>query len=380
VQYDGSRGTELYYGKAIYISTGDYTTDSSPGGVAQLSRIQSVDWAVSYPVDFSLYTPGVYDPYLKAPAGVSLTLRWLNTSAVNEYLIGLGQYNASGVLTYNLDAQKSLYMTVENTPGVDAIGASGAGESKTVLGFAQGVLTQFLVTAAVGGVVECQGTFDYLTSYIYSGAIGQPIPAVNYTDGSQVTGVFSLPAAQSLYVQPEPSGVYSTGIDYTSAIAATELIMTFPVGSPYGISLTGAQSCYLQSFTCNLAFPRLPMQNIGSQFPFARPVNYPIRVDLSTEAIVSQYQMDQLQRISCLGTGQYVNIIVKQPCSNATLFGLYFTELQLIEQDFVTSIGRNDVVSLKWRGVISNPFQTFFDPTVNFIVQLSNTGAWGTQW
>lgn len=382
MQYDGSRGVQQYAAKSVWISTGSYLDDSVGIGLAQLSRIQGVDWHVTYPLAFEQYTLGVYDPYMKQSAGVSLTLRWLNTSAVNEYFVGLGHYNASGQLVYGLDQEKSLYITVENTPGADAIGASGVGQTKTVLGFAQGLMSQFTVSAQVGALVECQATFDYLTSFVYSGASGQQIPAVDYQSGTQVTGLFTIPPANQQYVAVEPSGVYSTGYltDYTSAIPARDLIMTFPVGAPFGVTMTGAQSVYLQSFSCNLGFPRQPMQQIGYDFPSRRPIVYPITVDLSTEAIVSQYQADQLQRISCLGTGQYVNIIVKQPCSNATLFGLYFSELQLVSQDFVTSIGRNDVVSIRWRGVISNPFQTFFDPTVNFVVDTATSGAWGTHW
>jgi hypothetical protein len=210
--------------------------------------------------------------------------------------------------------------------------------------------------------------FECLTSFVYSGQSGNQIPAINYTDGSQVTGVFSLPPVSVQYTAPNPAGYLSTGSsNYVSALAYDELIMTFPNATPFGVTLTGDQSCYLQSFNCSIGIDRFPMKTMGYTYPSARPIVYPIHIELSAEAIVSSYQADQLQRISCLGTGNWINIIVKQPCSNATLFGLYFTGLQLMSQEFVNTIGNRDVVSFQWKGIISNPYQVFFGPTINYL-------------
>lgn len=380
--YDGSRTIESYFSKACYVSTGDYTTDSQPSGlgVGQLSRIQSLDWTVAYSNDFPTYITAAYESYAQRNPTPVVTLRWLESSPANERLLGLCNLSTPDSAALTLDSEKSLYLTVENT-AVDAIGASGAGQSKTVIGLAQGVLTQYTLSAAVGGLIQAQASLEFLTSFIYSGQSGNAVPAVNYSDGSQVASVFTLPSASSQYTTPEPSGYLSTGgADYTAAIAATDLIMTFPAGSPFGVLLTGAQSCYIQSFSCTLAIGRHDFKPLGYTYPAARPVVWPIQVDLTTEAIVSSYQADQLGRFGCLTGAQQINIIVKQPCTNATLFGLYFSELQLAGQDFITSIGRNDVVNLRWHGIIANPFQSFIDPTVNYLVRTDNTGAWGVNW
>lgn len=375
------RQTQTYQGKAVFTSTGDYTTDGVGVGMVQLSRITDMDWNVTYPVEQTMYLNAGNESYLPAPASVAVTLRWHNTNAQNERYIGLAQLRApNGSLLLSLDSPKSLYITVEDQNGVDAIGATGAAQSKTVIGLAQGLLNGYTLSAAVGGLVESQASLTYLTSFISSGASGGLIPAVNYQDGSQVTGTFVLPPASSQYLTDEPSGYLSTGAtNYTSAISSNDLIMTFPVGAPFGVTLTGYQSCYLQSFSCALSIERHELKPMGYAYSPTRPVVWPIHVDLSAEAIVSSYQVDQLQRLSCLGTGQHINVIVKQPCSNATLFGLYFTELQLVGQDFVASIGQHDVVSLHWRAILSSPSQAFFDPTVNYVVD--STGApWGGHW
>ena len=376
-----TRSVQEYYEKAVFISTGDYTTDTIGTGIAQLSRIQSVEFAATYPVEQQMYLNSANESWMNAPASVITTLRWFHTNGVNEQLIGLATHNPNGNWMLNLDTEKNLYVTVENTAGIDAIGASGIGQTKTVIGLGQSNLSRYVFNAAVGTIIQSEASFECLTSFIYSGQSGNQIPSVNYSDGSQLTGVFSLPPASSQYITNEPSGYLSTGsTDYVSAIAASDLVMTFPNATPFGVVLTGAQSCYLQSVNCSISIDRFAMKPMGYVYPSARPVVYPVHVDLTTDAIVSSYQADQLQRISCLGTGNWINVIVKQPCSNATLFGLYFTELQLISQNVTASIGRKDVVSFQWRAILSNPYQTVIDPTVNYIVRQDNSSPWGLTW
>lgn len=378
---DGTRTAQQYMGKSLFCSTGDYTTDGvgGTGALGQLNRIQSMEWSVEYPLQQPSYLNSATEAYLQHPGSISINLRWDHTQGRNESLLGLAQQLVSGVLTSNLEAEKNLYMTVENG-SYDAIGEAG-GESHTTIGFSQGVMTQYAISAAVGGLIEASASISYLSSFIYSGGTGLQIPSVVYQDGSQVAGTFTLPPASSQYTAVQPSGYLSTGAtDYDAAVGYRDLIMTFPQGSPFGVLLTGAQSCFLQSFTCTLGIARQELKPLGYVYPSHRPIQWPITVDLTTDAIVSNYVADQLGRINCLASGQWANIIVKQPCSNATLFGLYFDNLQLVGQQFSTSIGRNDVVTLHWRGVISNPYQVFYDPTINYIIRLDNSGAWGVGW
>lgn len=375
------RDRQTYQSKAVYISTGDFSTDGVGSGVIQLSRVTDLGFNINYPVTQQQYLNAANESWMSSPAGITASIKYLHTNGFNEQYLGLCYQNASGVLTLNLDQEKSLYITVENSPGIDAIGATGYPQTKTVIGFAQGLLTQYGISASVGGLIQSTASLNFLTSFIYSGQSGYAIPAVKYSDGSQVTGIFILPPASSQYITPEPSGHLSTGsTDYVSALSSSELIMIFPVGAPFGIVFTGYQSCYLQSFACSLNIDRTELKPLGYVYPPHRPTVYPIRVDLSLNAIVSSYQTDQLTRFSCLGTGQQINIIVKQPCSNATLFGLYFSELQLESQDFITTIGRNDIVNLKYKAILSNPSQAFFSPFINYIVRTDTSGAWGMNW
>lgn len=379
------RGVVQYWQHEVYFSSGSYATSQTvTGSIVQLSRIQDVSFSLPYPIEETMYMDGGYDSYLTHATQPTLNLRWFNTNSENERWVGLMNTLApSGTLGFDIDSEKNVYITTENSL-VDAVGATGYGQTKTVIGLGQCLLTQYQLSASVGGLVTADASFISLTAYVNSGQSGNQVPSVNYQDGMRMTGLYSLPAASSQYVTSLPSGTYPTGIyaNEVAAISANDLIMTFPQGSPFGVVLTGFQSCYLQSFSLALGINRQEIKPLGNVYPQNRGVLYPITVDLSTEAIVSSYQADALQRIGCLMTGQTneINVIVKQPCSNATMFGFYFDNLQLESQQFVTTIGRNDVVSLKWRGIITTPNQPFFNPFINFIYNADTTGAWGTKW
>lgn len=378
--YNG-RTTQDYWEKAIYCSSGSYLNDQTvPGSIQQLSRIHDAGWTVAYPLEQTMYLNGADESYLTRPTEVSFTMRWYHTQGRNEQYLGLVDY-PSGLsgLAFNLDAEKNIYISVENSL-VDAVGASGASQTKTVLGLGQALMTSYQLSAAVGGIVESEASFSALTMFVYSGASGNAVPAVSYSNGAQLTGQFILPAASSQYGSL-PSGYLPTGsVNDVSAISANDMVLIFPGTTPFGVTLTGAASCFIQSFSCALSFNRHELKPLGYEYPPHRAILYPIGVDLVTDVLVSAYQQDQLQRISCLGTGQQVYLIVKQPCSNATLFGLYFDNLQFENQDFVTSIGRHDVVSIKWKGIISNPYQVFFNPTVGYIVNPIDNSPWGVKW
>mgnify|MGYP001597124875 CR=1 FL=1 len=99
-----------------------------------------------------------------------------------------------------------------------------------------------------------------------------------------------------------------------------------------------------------------------------------------TEAIVGTYQADQLRRLTCTVTGQSAALIVKQPCSNLTTLGFYFSDLQVINQQFSESIGSYDRVTTTWRGFLKTPDDTFISPFYNYLIRLDTSGAWGTTW
>lgn len=374
-----SFSTQRYNSKSVFLSTGDSFGDQSSGAITQLARITDLSFSIPYAAAQVMYLNAANESYQTVPPPVDVTLKYSVTSPVNEYAMGLAQLlPPSGAMGFALDTPRNLYLSIENTPGVDAIGATGSSQTKTVIGLSQALLTSYQINASVGSLITAQASFNCLTANVYSGSVGQRSPTVNYQNGAQTTGLFSLPAASTQYNMG--TGLSTGALDYASALSSSEMIMMFPVGTPFGVVTTGYQECYLQSMSINLAFDRKEKRQLGYVYPSSRAILYPIRVDVTTNAIVSQYQADQLARFNCLATGQYVYMAIKQPCSNETLFGFYFDNLQIDSQDFTTTIGKLDVVSIKWKGLITNYSQPLFNPFVNYIFTADNTGIYGAKW
>lgn len=369
-----------YSNKVVYVSSGSFEQDHTvSGSLQQLSRVQDMSWQLLYPIEEQSYVDNGLDSYYSTPVGVNLNLSWLTTNGFNEWLIGLAKQDPSGTLTLGLEDERDLYLSIEDTQGLEAIGASRTAP-RTVLGLGQGVLTSYQMSASVGGFIESQASLSYLTATVYTGSSGQQVAAVNYQNGAQLTGRFVLPAATTQYNQ-NATGIGVLSTEDVSAIGARDLIMMFPAGDPFGVTYTGMQACYLQSVGLTMDVARNEWKPLGYAYPPARPVQYPIRVDLTTEAFVSRYQADTLRRMQCTTTtGNAVNVLVKQPCSNASLFGFYFSDLQIASQSFGTTIGGLDTVSTQWRGYIKSPSDVFVNPWVQYIIRMDTSGAWGTTW
>lgn len=371
---------QTYQTKSVFVSSGAADTDQTvSGSLRQLSRLQGWDWNTPYPVEMVTYLDAGSDAYESSHTPVNVDISYYHTNGRNEQYLGLiDTVGLNGNLTLNLEQEKNLYLVMENVPGVDAIGApTGIFPSKSVIAMGQALMTTYNMNARVGGIIQSRVTMNCLTAYSYTGNVGNKIPAVNYQDGTQKTGLFVIPQAVSQY------DVNATGISNplaASAISARDMIMVFAQDTPFGITFSGANECYLQGFDVTLSMDRRELKPLGSIYPPTRALHYPIRIDLSTDAIVNQYQKDQLDRIDCLGSGQSVYLIVKQPCSNMTLFGFYFDKLQIESQNFSTSIGQTDTVSIKWKGLITSPYTVFFSAAANGLFDANTQQPYGTQW
>ena len=340
----------------------------------QIPRVQGTTFSLDYPLVDNVYLDSSVEQYNTTPPGVNVDIRFYHTNGTAEYFLGLAKLNPSGTLILGLEDEKNLYISMEDAAGIDAVGAA-VDSPRTVLGLGNAVITAYEIGAQVGGLIESRATLNCLTANVYTGFSGVTIPAVNYQNGGSQTGLFIIPPALSQY----NSSSLATGLN-APALGAREMFIVYSQGTPFGATLTGQNACYLQSFNLALTVDRQEQKPLGYVYPAARPVMYPMRVDMNTEALMSSYQADTLERLSCTTTGFNVQMIIKQPCSNLVLFSFYLENMQLASQQIGQSIGPIDTMSLQWRGLIKTPNDIFFDPYYNYLVQVSDTGAWGTQW
>ncbi len=286
--------------KTVWVSSGLYSSDQTiSGSLLQLSRVHDASWSATYPLVDSAYVDGNIESFYPTSNGIDLSLQWLPVNLHNEAALGLIKVNNSvnycidttTDLLLGLDEEKNAYIAIEDAPGVDFVGAP-ASDSRTVLGLGQGCLTQYQLSAAVGSFIEASANLNYLTAVVYTGSSGLAIPAVSYQSGTQLTGQFVIPVGSAQY-----NRFSSSPYDNVSALGPQDISMAFGDNNPFAVVYSGAQSCYLRSFTLNLAIDRREQKPLGYAYPMARAVMYPIRVEITTEAVVSKYQADQLRRV-----------------------------------------------------------------------------------
>jgi hypothetical protein len=145
--------------------------------------------------------------------------------------------------------------------------------------------------------------------------------------------------------------------------------MEFPSGSAFAIALEDSNNCYLQNFNLSINFNRDKITELGSIYPKNRPVIYPIEIGLQAEALMNQYKIDKLSTLLCNNTGFDINIILKQPCSQAIAAKFILKGLKLESQSVSSSLSGPQTASFTWRGFISNPFSL-----TNNLFILSNQG------
>ncbi len=353
-----------YGEKSVWLTSGDYASDQTESGsLYQIPRVISADWSATYPLEDDLYLNGGAESSYRFSNGIDLNLRWLITNAETENVLGIIG-TTTKVKQTELEQEKNIYLSIQDDQ-MEAINAS-VDTNKTILGFAQGVITQYGFNARIGNLAEGSATINFVTAKIYTGVNGvsgqgipQVSPAVNYQNGDQLTGLsFIIPEAESKYSKNS-----SSTSENILALGSKDIQITFPSNNPFGLSLTeGNNSCYLQSLSLNLAIDRKEQKPLGYTYPVARPIIYPIRVDLTTETIVSRYQSDELQRLTNCDSSYSFNVTTSQ-CGKCLPYRFEFDNMKIVDQSFSSSIGSYDSVSTKWRGFIKNPNETSFTTT-----------------
>lgn len=366
---------QRYQSKSVWVTSGDASTDQTvSGSLQQLSRIQDVTYTIEYPLTDNIYLDSAVESFNPTPPGVNVNLQYWHTQGQNERFLGFVKSTPSGSYVMGLEDEKNLYVSMQDGFGVDAIGSPSSAQ-QTVIGLGNAVMTAYELGAQIGGFIEGRVTMNCLTANVYTGWSGVRVPSVDYANGGSATGRFTIPAALTQYNR----SVLATG-NNVAALGSQEMFVLFSQNSPFATVFTGQEACYLQSFNLGLSIDRQEQKPLGYVYPKARPIVYPIRVDLTTNAIVNRYQADQLERLACTTTGTAVQLIVKQPCTNLSLFSFYFANLQPTSQSFTQNIGSLDTVTTQWRGWLTNPNDLFIDPFFNYLIDTTTTGAWGESW
>ena len=364
--------------RVIYQSEGLYVSENAAlGAVAhneQLARVQSANYSFTINrQDVNQYGDlARIDSLVLDPPTVSLDFSYYLTDGFNERALGffvshsglaansqrdadaesdsVGNF-ASGQLT----AGSGVNFYIITSPNGDDLNQDpvvSLDSSDTAIGVGNAYLTDYSVEMSVGSLPTVSVTAEAANiNSVASAAAGFENPAVNQEAGTKV--------GNNAVTLPDPN--ISGGLDAKGAGAIAALRpgdITLSLGNLESDSLVkidGADGAHIQSASISIPLSRSPIDKLGSRFPFAREVDFPVSCTFSVSAVVSDAQAKNLADILDLGESEASLVINDQQASPIPAIRYTFKGLKIDSQSFSSSIGSNKTVDLTFSTQIGGP-------------------------
>jgi hypothetical protein len=347
----------IYQTQGLFVSptaTGQHFSSGNSGVnlVEQISRVQSINdgWELNRQGinQFAKLSP-LSREIVDAPT-VNLSFSYYVTDGNDEDKLGfvISGSGAAGALSDILnktEAEKNYFIpTVDE--GEDLAGQSGV-DVIDVRAIGNGFVSAYTVDGSVGGFLTANVTVEASNAAYHLGGTGNPIPAVNPTNGAAINRIYSIPLA-------------TTGdVGQPTVIKQGDLTVDFGVANPLGATLTGVGGAHIQSFSLSLPLAREQLQKLGNRYAYDRPVTFPLDVTLSVSAFVNNLTTGNLADLFC-GSNKYnINIFAKNTCEgnmNEMVYTLKGATLD--SENFTSSIGPAQTVDLTFTASIGGPTDT----------------------
>jgi hypothetical protein len=372
-----SRNRVIYQSEGLYVSKDASVTGAS--NHEQLNRVQSANYS------FTINRQDVnqfgdlarIDSLVLDPPTVSLDFSYYLADGFNERSLGFFvQTTGAGMMKGNigtankvgnfasgqlLASSGSNFYIVTSPEGQD-LNKVNAGEAlngdDSVIGIGNCYLSDYSVDLSVGSLptvnVTVEGANMNSTTTALAGSIVSP--AVDQEAGTALqTG--STPGYGGVGL-PNPS--QDGGITGTFGAAPITALrpgdVTLDLTAIDGVSLVkldGSDGAHVQSASISLPLSRTPIDRLGSRFPFAREVDFPVNATLNVSAIVAETQSANLADLLNSGV-QEASILVKDT-TGAQAIQYRMKGLKVDSQSFSSSIGSNKTVDITFSTQIGGP-------------------------
>jgi hypothetical protein len=269
----------------------------------------------------------------------------LNTLGISGANVASSQF-ISGIMTEDgLKKEKNLYLLTV-AEGIDAFESGTFVTNRTthsVIGFGNATLNSYKASFKVGEIPRADVEMECGNIIFYTGqSSGLKNPAINRTTAAQVdTGLFVLPAP-------------STGSSVVDVLRAGDMSINFS-NSSFSIGGVDLSGISIQSLDIDVPLSRTPIEKLGDELPFAKPLDFPINVTCSISAFVTDFASGSLQRVltGCVfGGGTDISISVLNRCANAETLKYKMVGAVLDSQNFSMGLEDNETVDLTFSAQI----------------------------
>jgi hypothetical protein len=330
----------IYQAQALFVGNSPCT--GAQTGILQIHRVTTVSHSYNIPrQDVNQFGQlAALEKIIIQPPTVSLDFGYHVTNIRNESRMGF-------YIDPNVTALKNLMNGTEDSKnywirvvpeGEDAAGYTGIDGG--VFAFGNGYLSSWSTKGAVGQLPDTSVKVEASNISFHQTSSGIPTPAINPTDGSPIVGTVSIPTA-------------SSGLaGQVSALQPGQISLDIG-NSAFGLS----QVC-LQSYNISLEMRREPLQCLGSKFPFARLLVFPITVSVDVEANVQDIGTGNLSNLICNDIPYDLTVSLYAPACTGygALKARYSVKgAKLDSSNTQSSIGQNMKASFKYSAQVGGP-------------------------
>ena len=265
----------------------------------------------------------------------------------------------SGSLTESaLKKEKNLYL-LTTAEGTDAFSPASytpqARSGHDVIGFGNATLNNYSLNLSVGEIPRADVEFECGNIRFYTGASSG-------RDGARM----SNPALVRQTAATLDSGVFvisgaNTGVTSVDVLRPGDVQVSFS-NDVAGIGGVNLSSIHIQSASIEVPLARESIERLGSQLPFAKPLEFPINVTCAINGLVSEFGEGSLQSIltGCAGeTDNTMTIKIMDRCDQTKERMRYvFKKAVLDSQNFSIGLDDNETVDMTFSAQIAGSTTT----------------------
>lgn len=320
-------------------------TGSHAAGLDQILRVQSLTYSFDNPKEnVQQYgNAASISRETTNPPNVNLNFSYYMTSLDNEVNLGFYPGGDQSCLKYILDKTKDEknYFVFIAPEGADADGLSGA--DGKVKGFGNGYVNSYSIEGAVGSFPTASVSVQCSNMTSHADGVAEQIPAVDTTTGLRITGQnFTVNTLSGNFSGTQPKVIRPGDI-------------TLNLTNAGGLFHAVSSGC-VQSFSINFDLNREGISCLGSKFPRAREIQFPVDVNFQVEMLANDIVTGDLAQFLCSTDTYRADISLNAPsCSGngAKQIGISLKNLSLEGQNWSTQVGGvGETLSISWLGQI----------------------------
>lgn len=270
-------------------ATGQHFANGNGGVnlVSQLTRVQSFSDTWDNPLENvnQFGQTAAIDRVSTTSPTPTFDFEYFLTNGVNEKLLGFpidGNTSCiSGFLDETTDSKN--YYGLFTPEGTDSL-ANTDRANHFVIGLGNGFLNNWTASLSVGDFARASCSVEGSNYVVHANSSGNSIPAINPTNGQEITTwQYALPI-QTTGVAGQPTVIRQGQIS----------VEALPGDDLFGVKLNSA---HLQSAEITVPLSREALERLGNQFVFARPLETPIDGTISIDFNVSELSTGSLAQI-----------------------------------------------------------------------------------